>query len=75
MLLEDLERVYTACEELRRAMKNAAPNGRDYYPLDGGLPGGLRLCAAEKQYRHRMKMLDAIQDEVEAIVGGINDQH
>lgn len=67
-LIEQLSDVYDAAEQLYAALKQAAPNGRDYYPEPG------RLERAIAQHRQRMAAVQAIQASVEAEIAAIEAQ-
>ena len=59
-LLDQLSEVYAALENARNTLKNAAPNGRDYYI------GPHSLKDAQVQQWERMKAIDAVQRSIEA---------
>lgn len=57
--LEDqIDDVYEACHVLLKALKNAAPNGRDYYPQPG------LMDQAVAQHNRRMKVVTDLLKEV-----------
>lgn len=60
--------VYNELGDVYRAMKEAAPNGRDYYVKPGSLE------TATDQHMDRLRRIGALRDEIEAIIGGIEDQ-
>lgn len=68
-LITDLELVYAALNEVRKKMKEAAPNGRDYYPL-----GADAINRATDQHLDRMRRIDAVQDEIQALITAIDAQ-
>mgnify|MGYP001453193936 CR=1 FL=1 len=57
--MELLSDVCDATRKTYEALKQAAPNGRDYYPELG------RMQKAEAQHRWRMTLLDALQKSIE----------
>jgi hypothetical protein len=59
-LLEQREHVYCKLGDVFEALKQMAPNGRDYYAEPG------RLDKAEEQHRRRMLAVQVLQDEIEA---------
>ena len=59
-LLEHLERSYRALAEATQALKNGAPNARDYYPEPG------RYELAREQHFRRLRTLADLQDELVA---------
>lgn len=66
-LLEQREQVYCKLGEVLDALKQMAPNGRDYYPEPG------RLEKAEVQHRRRMLAVQELHDEIEAEMTVISD--
>ena len=67
-LLDNLECVYYAVEKVRDALKQAAPNGRDYYI------GTNTYKAAADQHTQRLVMLDTFQKHIEAEMELISNQ-
>ena len=59
-LLEDREKLYTALREADRALAQAGPNGRDFYPE----PGLMEKAVA--QHRRRQATLAGLIAEIEA---------
>ena len=66
-LLEQREHVYCKLGEVFDALKQMAPNGRDYYPEPG------RLEKAEAQHRRRMLVIQQLHDEIEMEMSAICD--
>ncbi len=56
--------LYVACKALRQT----APNGRDFYPLGPGA-----FSKAEEEHRSRLQRLDAIKAEIDALTIAINE--
>lgn len=67
-LLDNLECVYYAVEKVRDALKQAAPNGRDYYI------GTNKYKAAADQHMQRLALLDAFQKHIGAEMELISEQ-
>jgi len=67
-LMDQLSKVYAALETARDMLKQAAPNGRDYYI------GPHTLKDAEVQQWERMKAIDAIQRSIESEMELIDQQ-
>lgn len=67
-LVADYQRFLGALNSARTGMRDVGPNGRDYYPQG---PGALERAQAE--HLARMKRLDSIIEEIEAIVVHIAD--
>jgi hypothetical protein len=68
-LIEQIENAYDAIGKALDAMKQTAPNGRDYYPL-----GQSAREIALDQHMARMAKLSSVQSELEAIAGAIGEQ-
>jgi hypothetical protein len=68
-LIDSLCGVSRALNEAYEAMRRACPNGRDYYPLGSGA-----MARAEAEHQYRMKQLDAIKAQIDAIAEAIADQ-
>lgn len=68
-LLKMRERVYDALEAARDALKEMAPNGRDYY-----LRGPHGMEAATCVHHQRLASLDALQQDIEAEMEQIDQQ-
>lgn len=66
-LIDNLSEVYNALEDVRGKLKQAAPNGRDYYPDPG------RMDLAVAQHRRRLSAIDALQNEIEAEMEAISE--
>lgn len=56
-----------ALNEAYEALKQTAPNGRDYYPQ-----GNDALAAATSEHMDRLRRLDAIKDEVDQLAMAID---
>lgn len=58
-LLEQLCEVHSALGEVYEKMKQASPNGRDYYPVVG------LFEKAQEQHRRRLQIVHDLQEELE----------
>lgn len=67
-LCDQLDEAYQAIGMAIEAVKQAAPNRRDYYPLPDNW-----WDEAQAQHRKRLQILADLQDEIEAEVGLILD--
>jgi hypothetical protein len=67
-LLEQLSNASDALNDAYAAIKQAVPNGRDYYPL-----GPAAMQAATDQHFDRLRRLDAIKAELDAMAEHIYD--
>ena len=67
-LLDNLSSFYDAIEEARYHLKQAVPNGRDYYI------GAWTLKDAMAQHMRRLEAIDAIQKDIEAEMELISEQ-
>ena len=67
-LLEQLEKAYTAIGDAQDALRETAPNGRDYYVYEGN-----PYERAREEWRQRMLKLESVRAEIDAIVGGIEN--
>lgn len=65
-LLEDLEKAYVALTAAIKAMCNACPNGRDYYPQ-----GPEALERAQKEHYSRLDRVNEVQKELADLAEGI----
>lgn len=65
-LVDALDNAYGALDEAYAALKRTAPNGRDYYPL-----GPNAIDTAMQEHQDRLRRLDALMKEVEAMIGAI----
>lgn len=65
-LKENLLKVSQALRDAYDALKEAAPNGRDYYPEPG------RMDLALEQHHARMRYLDTLQESIDAEVEAID---
>lgn len=61
-LLEALETAYRKLGEAYDALKQTAPNGRDYYPQ-----GPNAIGQATSEHFARLKRIDEVRDELEAL--------
>jgi len=68
-LVEDLCNASQALNDAYDALKRTAPNGRDYYPL-----GAIAFEKAIAEHNERLRSLDAIKAEIDALTTGIYDQ-
>ena len=68
-LTDDLETAYSAIRAAIEALKQGAPNQRDYYPLPPD-----RWEAARAQHYRRLQTLTDLQDELIAQCEMIHDQ-
>jgi hypothetical protein len=70
-LLEDIEKAYAAINDAQQALRNAAPNGRDYYPQGPDV-----ICTALNEHLARQQKLQDVllelQDLAEHIDAGGN---
>src|ERR1035437_1215708 len=67
-LIDQLTAASDALETAFQAMKQAAPNGRDYYPQ-----GAVAMERAEAEHRDRMTRLDMIKAEVDAMACALSE--
>jgi len=67
-LIENLSVVYAALEVARETLRNAAPNGRDFYI------GTWTLKDADAQHRRRLEAIDALQKDLESEMELISNQ-
>jgi hypothetical protein len=68
-LIDALAAAYSAIDSAAEAIKQTAPNGRDYYPA-----GPEALEAARKQYTRRIRALRDLQDELNEEIYLIEEQ-
>jgi hypothetical protein len=66
-LIEDLCEASHALDSAFEALKRTAPNGRDYYPQ-----GPAALSMAEDEHTDRLRRLDAIKNEIDALTVAID---
>lgn len=64
-LIRNLKTAYDALSAARKALRECAPNGRNYYPVPG------RLQQAEAQHRARQEAVQAVMESLVAEVEGI----
>ena len=67
-LVLELTNVVNFLEDVYKALKQAAPNGRDYSPTPG------LMEKAVKQFQRRLKTVDDLKDELEVEIGLIEAQ-
>lgn len=67
-LIENLCKVRDMLEEAKRDLKQAAPNGRDYYTVPG------RMDLAVEQHMRRMKAIDNLVDNIDSEIIAIDEQ-
>jgi hypothetical protein len=68
-LIANLEEAYRALRTAQDALRECAPNGRNYYPEPG------RLAQAEAQYRTRQEHLQAVCDSLLVEVEKIEEEY
>lgn len=68
-LLEALDHAYDVLNTAQSALAETAPNGRDYYVQAAG-----NMEKAQAQHFERMKKLQNVQRELQAIVDAIQEQ-
>lgn len=66
-LIEGLCAASQAIDLAYQALKQTAPNGRDFYPQ-----GSSALGQAIKEHNDRLRGLDAVKDEVDALTRAID---
>ena len=70
---EELLRLYddafTKLESAYQALKQAAPNGRDYYPMSP-----FAIAGAQNDHQNRLRLIDSVKHELEEIMTGIDAQ-
>lgn len=69
-LIDALANAYSAIEQAAEALKQTAPNGRDYYPA-----GPEALEAASSQYIRRNRALRDLQEELQEEIYLIEEQN
>lgn len=69
-LRKPLEEAYSKLNEAYDAIKQCAPNGRDYYPYH---EYHQVLGKATEQHMDRLRRIDSIKSEIEEIIGHIDD--
>lgn len=67
-LIENLSVVYAALEVARETLRNAVPNGRDYYL------GTWTLKDADAQHKRRLEAIDTLQKDLESEMELISNQ-
>lgn len=68
-LVEELTDAVEAIEAAYQAIKQTAPNGRDYYPF-----GPDAFNAATNQHQNRLRKIDEVRNELEQLIAGIESQ-
>ncbi len=66
-LINDLCDASNTLEEAYQTLKRCAPNGRDYY-----LQGAVAMETAEREHISRLKRLDEVKQEVDALTVAID---
>lgn len=66
-LSRQAEQVYDRARDLLDALRDASPNGRDYYVVPGSMP------QAQDEAAKRQKDVLAIQEWAEAVIGAAQD--
>lgn len=61
-LREQAKEAYSALGDATKAMQQALPHGRDYYPLDKGTPNGPSFKAAREAHLALIGQVKAAQD-------------
>lgn len=69
-LLEGYLDALTALRDAHDALCKTAPNGRDYYVAD---TSGIAINIAMDEHRARLRKLDDIKKEIEAIAMAVSD--
>ncbi len=67
-LIEQLTEVYSKLNDVYEAMRQATPNGRDYYM------GEVPYEEARLQHMRRMKTVQDLQQELETQIGMIEER-
>lgn len=70
-LLEQIDNAYTALGTAYNAVREMAPNGRDYYVYNDGMA---TLAKAEDQHRARLRVLDGMRRELEQMAEKLDAQ-
>lgn len=68
-LLDDISRARHALNKAYETLKQTAPNGRDYY-----LQGPNAIHEATQEHMDRLRKIDLVMAELEALAGNIYDQ-
>lgn len=68
-LIQQLSDAWDALEAARTALRQAAPNGRDYYPQG---PDAIEQATA--QHLDRLRRIDGVQDELQEMMRMIDEQ-
>ena len=66
-LIESLEEASFAIDNAYQALKETAPNGRDYYPQ-----GPQAFTAADQEHVARLRKLDEVKEEIDALTVAID---
>jgi hypothetical protein len=69
-LIGQLTSAASAVRAALRAVENAAPNQRDYYPL-----GQDAWSTAQREHASRLSRLNAVRDELENLALALDEQH
>ena len=67
-LIEPLADAYDKLEAAYQALKQAGPNGRDYYPQGDGA-----FAEASRQHMARLLGIDEVKASIQAIIEAIED--
>lgn len=68
-LLGDFCKASIALDIAYEALKQTAPNGRDYYPQGAGV-----LCQATQEHLSRLKRLDEIKVEIDRLASHVDQE-
>jgi len=68
-LLRLYDDAFTKLESAYQALKQAAPNGRDYYVVST-----FAISGAQKDHQNWLRLIDSVKDELEEIMTGIDAQ-
>lgn len=67
-LIDALGNASNALNDAYLALKETAPNGRDYYPL-----GPEAMESATQEHMSRLRQVDAVKKEIDDMAGAIYD--
>lgn len=73
-LMEQIQNAYSKIHEAERALCEAAPNGRDYYPQDKSPGEQPALYRALDEHFARLQKLRDVMKDLDEILGGIDVQ-
>lgn len=60
--------------EAGRALRECAPNGRDYYPQDAQAMAGNSIRQATKEHLARIQAITQVSNDLESIMQAIDEQ-